>query len=95
MRVYWILCCLFLSLSLNARSLRYEHIEVVMQLNRDTSIKVVETQHVRMDGKWNGLYRDYDTRGADAIEIDALYEKGRIYQRGNLNRKGVCDRGTR
>lgn len=88
MRTVLFLGCFLLTLALDARSLSYEQIDVAMKLHRDTSINVVETQHVRMDGKWNGLYRDYDPRGADAIEINALYEKEHAYQRGNLNRKG-------
>ncbi len=88
MRIYLIFGFLLCALGLEAKSLSYEHIEVEMRLNRDTSIDVIETQHVWMDGEWNGLYRDYNPKGADAIEINALYEQGHAYQRGNIKRKG-------
>ena len=53
----------------SARQLDYLNIDVQMTLNWDTSIDVIEKQHVRMSGDWNGLYRYYQLAGCDNIEI--------------------------
>ena len=70
------------------RRLVYEHIDVQMTLHKDTSIDVVETQHVRLSGDWNGLYRDYKLYGCDGIDIVDVSENGTVYQRGSVGHKG-------
>lgn len=70
------------------RQLVYEHIDVEMVLNKDTSIDVVETQRVRLSGDWNGLYRYYSLYGCDEIEIIDVSENDTAYKKGNVSRKG-------
>ena len=66
------------------RQLVYEHIDVQMVLNSDTSIDVEETQRVRLTGDWNGLYRNYLQYGCDGIEIIDISENDTIYKRGSV-----------
>ena len=93
---YKYLVCLsagFLLLSANpdtasGRQLVYEHIDVNMVLNRDTSLDVVETQRVQLNGDWNGLYRYYSLYGCDGIEITGVSENDTVYKEGTISLKG-------
>lgn len=71
-----------------AKSLRFTHIDVHMTLNQDTSIDVVEEQKVRLDGKWNGLYRNYRLTGCDNIEIISLHEGKLRYTSRSVSHRG-------
>ncbi len=69
------------------KSLVYDRISVKMYINQDTSIDVEETQHVRMYGKWNGLFRHYYLKGFDEIKITDLFENDKPYQKGDISVK--------
>ena len=71
-----------------ARSLYWERIDVVVQVNRDGTFDVTETQEYVFDGAWNGGYRDIPLDNVDHISGIELWEGGRRYRPGSVDHVG-------
>lgn len=92
--MYKIIILFILSFSsiLQAKSIRFDYVEVDALLNKEGHLEVKENQAMYFNGEWNGGYREFRVEGKQKVIVHGIDRTTTVgilepLKRGNINKK--------